>query len=301
MKRLSLKKCDKYNDKQIAMMVSKISILMNFLLSAFKLLAGILGKSGAMISDAIHSASDVFSTLIVIIGVNISNKDSDDEHQYGHERLECVASIILAIILFLTGLGIGYKGVMKIINRETETFLMPETIALVAAVISILLKECMYWYTRVVAKKVNSGALMADAWHHRSDALSSVGALIGIVGAKLGFAMADSIASIVISLFIVKVAYDIFMDSIEKLVDKSCDINLVEEMKRVILKQQGVIEIDDIRTRLFGSKIYVDIEIAADGNKTLVETHDVAQNVHDAIEREFPSVKHCMVHVNPRI
>lgn len=301
MKRLSLKKCDKYNDKQIAMMVSKISILMNFLLSAFKLLAGILGKSGAMISDAIHSASDVFSTLIVIIGVNISNKDSDDEHQYGHERLECVASIILAIILFLTGLGIGYKGVIKIINRETETFLMPETIALVAAVISILLKECMYWYTRVVAKKVNSGALMADAWHHRSDALSSVGALIGIVGAKLGFAMADSIASIVISLFIVKVAYDIFMDSIEKLVDKSCDINLVEEMKRVILKQQGVIEIDDIRTRLFGSKIYVDIEIAADGNKTLVETHDIAQNVHDAIEREFPSVKHCMVHVNPRI
>lgn len=301
MKRLSLKKCDKYNDKQIAMMVSKISILMNFLLSAFKLLAGILGKSGAMISDAIHSASDVFSTLIVIIGVNISNKDSDDEHQYGHERLECVASIILAIILFLTGLGIGYKGVIKIINRETETFLMPETIALVAAVISILLKECMYWYTRVVAKKVNSGALMADAWHHRSDALSSVGALIGIVGAKLGFAMADSIASIVISLFIVKVAYDIFMDSIEKLVDKSCDINLVEEMKRVILKQQGVIEIDDIRTRLFGSKIYVDIEIAADGNKTLVETHDVAQNVHDAIEREFPNVKHCMVHVNPRI
>lgn len=301
MKRLSLKKCDKYNDKQIAMMVSKISILMNFLLSAFKLLAGILGKSGAMISDAIHSASDVFSTLIVIIGVNISNKDSDDEHQYGHERLECVASIILAIILFLTGLGIGYKGVIKIINRETETFLMPETIALVAAVISILLKECMYWYTRVVAKKVNSGALMADAWHHRSDALSSVGALIGIVGAKLGFAMADSIASIVISLFIVKVAYDIFMDSIEKLVDKSCDINLVEEMKRVILKQQGVIEIDDIRTRLFGSKIYVDIEIAADGNKTLVETHDIAQNVHDAIEREFPNVKHCMVHVNPRI
>ncbi|MBE6048013.1 MAG: cation transporter [Clostridium sp.] len=301
MKRLSLKKCDKYNDKQIAMMVSKISILMNFLLSAFKLLAGILGKSGAMISDAIHSASDVFSTLIVIIGVNISNKDSDDEHQYGHERLECVASIILAIILFLTGLGIGYKGVIKIINRETETFLMPETIALVAAVISILLKECMYWYTRVVAKKVNSGALMADAWHHRSDALSSVGALIGIIGAKLGFAMADSIASIVISLFIVKVAYDIFMDSIEKLVDKSCDINLVEEMKRVILKQQGVIEIDDIRTRLFGSKIYVDIEIAADGNKTLVETHDIAQNVHDAIEREFSSVKHCMVHVNPRI
>lgn len=301
MKLLSFKTKEKNSDKDIAMRVSKITILINLLLSLFKLLAGVLGKSGAMISDAIHSASDVFSTFIVIIGVRIAGKASDAEHQYGHERFECVASIVLAIILAFTGIGIGYEGIIKIINRESETFLIPGTIALVAAIASIVIKEWMYWYTRAAAKEINSGALMADAWHHRSDALSSVGALIGIGGAKLGFVMADSIASVVISLFIVKAAYDVFKDSIDKLIDKSCDEKTVEEMKKVILKEEGVIDIDIIRTRLFGSKIYVDIEIAADGNKKLIETHQIAQNVHDSIEKKFSMVKHCMVHVNPRV
>ena len=157
----------------------------------------------------------------------------------------------------------------------------------------------MYWFTRAGAKKINSGALMADAWHHRSDALSSVGAFIGIFGARLGFPILDPIASIVICLFIGKAAYDIFKDAIDKLVDKSCEPELVEEMREVILEQEGVLAIDDIRTRLFGAKTYVDIEIAADGNKTLIEAHNIAQKVHDVIEREFTMVKHCMVHVNP--
>ena len=253
-----------------------------------------------MISDSIHSASDVFSTFIVVIGIRISNKASDDEHQYGHERFECVASIILSIILFLIGVGIGYEGILKIINREEKALAMPGTIALVAAIISIMVKEWMYWYTKKAAKKINSTALMADAWHHRSDSLSSIGALIGIAASKKGFPICDSIASIVIAIFIIKAAYEVFKDSIDKLIDKSCDVDVVENMKKVILNEEGVIDIDDIRTRLFGSKIYVDIEIAADGNKTLTEVHKIAQNVHDSIEREFPDVKHCMVHVNPR-
>ncbi|MCR4944506.1 MAG: cation diffusion facilitator family transporter [Clostridium sp.] len=291
----------KNNDsKDIAMKVSWISITANLLLSLFKLLAGIIGKSGAMISDSIHSASDVFSTFIVVIGIRISNKASDDEHQYGHERFECVASIILSIILFLIGVGIGYEGILKIINREEKALAMPGTIALVAAIISIMVKEWMYWYTKKAAKKINSTALMADAWHHRSDSLSSIGALIGIAASKKGFPICDSIASIVIAIFIIKAAYEVFKDSIDKLIDKSCDVDVVENMKKVILNEEGVIDIDDIRTRLFGSKIYVDIEIAADGNKTLTEVHKIAQNVHDSIEREFPDVKHCMVHVNPR-
>lgn len=301
MKLLDFKRKEICSDKEIAMRVSKVTIFINLLLSLFKLFAGIIGKSGAMISDAVHSASDVLSTFIVIIGVLISNKDSDAEHQYGHERLECVASIILSIILFATGIGIGYKGIIKIINESSETFEIPGMIALWAAIISIVVKEWMYWYTRAAAKKINSGALMADAWHHRSDSLSSVGALIGIGGAKLGFPMWDPIASIVISFFIAKAAYDIFKDAMEKMIDKSCDCETVEEMKNVILREEGVIDIDDIRTRLFGCRIYVDIEIAADGNKKLVETHKIAQQVHDSIEREFPMVKHCMVHVNPRI
>ena len=286
-------------EKQIAMRISTISIIVNLGLSLFKLFAGVFARSGAMISDAVHSASDVFSTFIVMIGVHISSKKSDAEHQYGHERLECIASIILAGILFVTGIGIGITGVEKIMAGTVGELAVPGTLALVAAVVSVAIKEWMYWFTRAGAKKINSGALMADAWHHRSDALSSVGAFIGIFGARLGFPILDPLASIVICLFIGKAAYDIFKDAIDKLVDKSCEPELVEEMREVILEQEGVLAIDDIRTRLFGAKTYVDIEIAADGNKTLIEAHNIAQKVHDVIEREFTMVKHCMVHVNP--
>lgn len=286
--------------KKTAMRVSAVSIIVNVALSLFKLLAGMVAHSGAMISDAVHSASDVFSTFIVIIGVNIAEKRSDNEHQYGHERMECVASIILAVILSGTGIMIGYGGMKKIIYSNYGNLEMPGILALVAAITSILVKEWMFWYTRGAAKKINSGALMADAWHHRSDALSSVGAFAGILGARLGFKILDPVASVLICIFIEKAAYDIFKDSIDKLVDKSCDDKTVERIKQVISEQIGVLGIDDIRTRLFGSKIYVDVEISADGNKTLNETHDIAENVHESIENEFPTVKHCMVHVNPQ-
>lgn len=168
------------------MQVSTVSIVVNLLLSVFKLLAGIIGKSGAMVSDAIHSASDVFSSFIVIIGVSLAGKESDEGHQYGHDRLECVAAIILAVVLLITGAGIGIDGVNKIINGTNGNQTIPGIIAMVAAIISIATKEWMYWFTRSAAKKINSGAVMADAWHHRSDALSSIGALIGIIGARSG-------------------------------------------------------------------------------------------------------------------
>lgn len=287
--------------EKLAMKVSKITIIINLVLSLFKFMAGLLASSGAMISDAIHSASDVFSTFIVIIGVKISNKQSDKEHQYGHERMECVASLILAIILLATGIGIGVAGVKKILNGNYDELQMPGILALIAAIISIVVKEWMYWYTRAAAKKINSGALMADAWHHRSDAMSSVGALIGIFGARIGFPVLDPVASVVICLFIVKAAYDIFKDAIDKMIDKSCDDNTVERMRSLISEQEGVEGIDEIKTRLFGAKIYVDIEIAADGELTLLQSHHIAEIVHDAIEQEFKTVKHCMVHVNPSV
>lgn len=295
----SNKSMDTFYEKKIAMRVSVVSIIVNAILSLFKLFAGIFAKSNAMISDAIHSASDVFSTFIVIIGVNIANKQSDEEHQYGHERLECVAAIILAVILAATGIGIGINGLEKILGGSYWELEVPGMIALIAAIISIVVKEWMYWYTRSAAKKINSGALMADAWHHRSDSLSSIGALIGILGARLGYPIFDPVASVVICIFIIKAAYDIFKDAIDKLVDKSCDEETVEKIKKVIMNQEGVLGIDLLRTRLFGSKIYVDVEISADGNKPLKETHAIAEKVHDAIEEEFKTVKHCMVHVNP--
>lgn len=286
-------------NEQIAMQVSANSIAVNLMLSIFKLIAGLLASSGAMISDAIHSASDVLSTIIVIIGVKISGKASDEDHPYGHDRFECVASIILAILLGVTGVGIGLTGVQKLIAGHYDTLAIPGILALAAAVISIVVKEIMYWYTRNAAKKINSGALMADAWHHRSDALSSVGSFVGIFGARMGFPMLDSLASVVICLFVVKAAVDIFRDAISKMTDRSCDQKTVNEMHDCIMNIQGVEGIDLLKTRSFGSKYYVDIEISADGNKKLWETHAIAENVHQAIEHQFPLVKHCMVHVNP--
>lgn len=286
-------------EHNLAYRVSAVSIIVNLILSFLKLVAGIVASSGAMVSDAVHSASDVFSTVIVIVGIAVSRKKSDEDHQYGHERMECMASLLLAAVLALTGAGIGISGIRKIAGGNYGALAVPGVLALAAALISIAVKEWMYWYTRAAAKKINSGALMADAWHHRSDALSSVGALIGIAGARMGYPVLDAVASVVICLFIEKAALDIFKDAMDKMVDKSCPDELVEQMKKVILGQRGVIAIDDIKTRLFGDKIYVDVEFSADGSKSLEESHAIAEGVHGAIEKEFPAVKHCMVHVNP--
>lgn len=285
--------------EKAAMKVSFVSIVANIVLSVFKLFAGVLAHSGAMISDAIHSASDVFSTIVVIIGIKAAGKASDKEHPYGHERMECVAAIILATVLAVTGIGIGYNAVIKILSGDYAALEVPGFLALVAAIVSIAVKEGMYWYTRACARKINSGALMADAWHHRSDALSSVGALAGIAGARLGYPVCDAVASLCICIFIGKAAYDIFKDAVDKMVDKACGDELERDLKNCALSQEGVLGVDLLRTRVFGNKIYVDIEIRADGNATLRDAHKIAEHVHDSIEQSFSSVKHIMVHVNP--
>ena len=286
-------------NEHLAMHVSYVSIVVNILLSAFKLFAGNIGHSAAMISDAIHSASDVFSTFIVIIGIHISNKASDSTHQYGHEKLEDIAAMFLAFILLVTGLGIGYEGMKNIFSDNYEHLQAPTSIALVAAIISIVVKEAMFWYTKGAAVKINSGALMADAWHHRSDAFSSIGSLIGIGGAMLGYPIMDSLASVVICLMIIYAAWKIFIDATNKLVDHACDEETLAAMRKHVLSQDGVHGIDEIRTRMFGAKFYVDIDISADGNQSLYHAHHIAEKVHDTIESNFPNVKHCMVHVSP--
>ena len=289
------------NASAVAMKVSVISIVINIALSLLKLLAGVLASSGAMISDAVHSASDVFSTFVVIVGVKLAEAKPDKEHPYGHERMECVASVLLAAVLAATGIGIGLKGTEKIVYSANEEIAVPGTFALAAAVISIIAKELMFRYTKKAAKRIDSGALLADAWHHRSDALSSVGSFAGILGARLGMPVLDPLASVIICVFIVKAAADIFRDAIDKMVDKSCPDDVIEQMREVIMQTDGVLGIDEFKTRLFGSKIYVEVEILMDSEKTLVEAHETAEEVHDSIESHFTNVKHCMVHVNPDI
>lgn len=286
---------------RVANRVAFVTIFENVLLALGKLIAGLIGHSSAMISDAVHSASDVFSTIVVLIGVKLSSKESDKEHPYGHERLECVAAIVLAVVLLLTGLGIGYDAIKNILGGNYKELTAPTVLALVAAIISIVAKEAMYWYTRYYAKRIDSSALMADAWHHRSDALSSVGALIGIGGAMLGYPVMDSIASLVIFFFIAKAAYDIFKDAIDKMVDHACDEETEKAIYDAVLEQEEVLGIDMLQTRIFGNKIYVDLEIQLDENYTLKKAHDIAEEVHEHIEQNFPKVKHIMVHVNPAV
>lgn len=286
---------------RIATRVSVVSIIGNIALSVFKLLAGLFAHSGAMVSDAVHSASDVISSVVVIIGIRLAAKESDKEHPYGHERLECVAAILLAVLLFSTGLGIGVNACKDIFTEQRNTLAIPGVLALIAAVVSIVTKESMYWYTRYNAKRIDSGALMADAWHHRSDALSSIGAFIGIVGARMGYPIADSLASLIICVFIAKASIEIFMDAVDKMVDHACDEEVENAIKNTVLKEKEVKRVDLLQTRVFGNKIYVDLEIALDGDMNLRESHEIAERVHDSIEGDFPKVKHIMVHVNPFI
>ena len=285
--------------KDTAMHVSKVSITVNVVLTCGKLAAGILGRSHAMISDAVHSASDVFSTLIVMAGVSMSAKQSDKEHPYGHERLECVAALFLAVILCATGLGIGFGAVREVVSGEVKDAAIPGLMALAAAIVSIVVKEWMYRYTIKAADSIHSSALKADAWHHRSDALSSVGAFVGICGARMGFAFMDPAASIVICIFICKASLDVLRDALDKMVDKACDEETAQAIRRTALAPPGVVRIDGLKTRLFGPRMYVDIEIAVDGRLNLQQAHTISREVHDMVEEQFPQVKHCAVQINP--
>jgi len=284
-------------NEKIVYKVSTVSIIWNVVLSGIKLIAGVFGKSGALISDAVHSLSDVISTVIVIIGTYISNQEDDEDHPYGHDRFECVAAIILSILLVVVAFFMIHSSFERL--SSTAEYVRPLGIGIYAAALSIIVKEGMYWYTRHYAKMLDSSLLMADAWHHRSDAFSSVGALVGIVLEQMNVPKADTYAELIISLFIIKVAYDVFKDAVDRMVDKSCDEETLKGMRKVISSIDGVEKIDLIKTRVFGSKMYIDIEISADGNLTLKDSHDIAENVHDTLEREYENVKHCMVHVNP--
>lgn len=279
--------------------LSVVGIGGNVFLSAFKLFAGVVGQSSAMVSDAVHSLSDVFATIIALMGVKLGKKEADEDHPYGHERLECLAAVILGAILIATGIGIGKVGLERIVAGDYASLPVPGVIALVAAIVSIVLKEAMFWYTRHYARVIRSSAFEADAWHHRSDALSSVGALIGVGGSMLGYPVLDPIASVIICLLIFKQGIEIIVDAVKKMLDTSCDESFEQEVRGLVERDARVESIDLLRTRQFGDKVYIDLEIALDGTMPLVDAHAIAEEVHDAIEHAFPEVKHVMIHVNP--
>ncbi|MDO5518001.1 MAG: cation diffusion facilitator family transporter, partial [Clostridium sp.] len=245
----------------VGLKVSRNTIIGNMILGIGKVICGVIGSSTAMLADGIHSFSDVFTTIGVIIGLKLSSKEADEGHPYGHERIESISSLFLSVVLFIVALGIGYSGIRNII---TNNYTIPGTLALIAAVISIFVKEWMYFYTIKYAKKYNSSSLKADAWHHRSDSLSSIGALIGIIGARMGYPILDPLVAVIICIIIVKVSYDICRQSIVQLIDSSASREEVEVIKEKILNIDGVIKIDNLKTRQYANKLYVDVDISVD-------------------------------------
>lgn len=286
-------------DEKTIRRLSRVGIFGNILLTAFKLYAGIKGRSSAMVSDAVHSLSDVFATVIASIGARISRKAPDDSHPYGHDRFESVAGLILGIILAATGLGIGKSGIEKIISGSSTGFTVPGILPLIAAAVSIAAKEAMYRYTIFHAKRMRSAAFEADAWHHRSDAISSVGSLLGIAAARMGFPVMDPVISLLICIFILKVAWDIGSEAVRGLLDTSCGTLIESEIRRFIEERDNVESLDLLQTRRFGSMAYVDVEISVDRTLSLIDAHAISEELHDELEKNFPQVKHVMIHVNP--
>ena len=294
----------KINDKKKAFKiinkVAIVTIVVNLVLAVGKFLAGIFGHSTAMISDAVHSSSDVLSTLIVLVGARIAVKNEDKDHNYGHDKFESIASILLAMLLFATALALGWTGIKSIADAaKGGEFVKPTLAALIAAIVSIVVKEGMYWYTIYYAKKLDSQALKADAWHHRSDAFSSVAGFVGILGAMLGVYVLEGIATVLIALLIIKVSYDIVKIVLRQLTDHAAPEELVGKIYKTINDDEDVKNVDLLKTRISGSIIYVEAEIAVDRELSIVEAHDIAQRVHDKIETTFEEVRHIVIHVNP--
>lgn len=280
--------------------VSLLSLILNILLSAAKLGCGILGHSSGLVADSVHSLSDVVTTLIVMAAFFVASKNADNNHQYGHDKYESLASFCIAIILAYTGIKLGYESLCSILNQEYLHAEIPTFLTLVIAAISIAIKGIMFKITIRAGKRIHSDSLTADAWHHLSDSLSSIGSLLGIVCARyLGILIADKIAGVIICLFILKVAYDIGILAVKKLTDTSCTMKEQKEIEQIVYSFPQVKHIDSLKTRLFGDGYYLDLEIALDAQSTLYESHCVAESIHDEIEKQIPEVKHCLIHMNP--
>ncbi|MEF9991051.1 MAG: cation diffusion facilitator family transporter [Romboutsia sp.] len=277
--------------------VTLLSIFWNVILTIIKVLAGLFGRSSAMIADAMHSASDIISSIGVLIGNKVSKTPNDKEHNYGHEKAETLVSFLLSILLIFVSLKIGYSGFISLLNLDRVQ--VPTIFPLIVSVISVAIKEYQYRITIKVANKINSPSLKADAWHHRSDALSSVAAFIGIGGSLLGFKALDPIASIAVGLFVAKVGYDILKDSTNELMDYSIDEDQEKQIKLIASETDGVINLGDLRTRKHGAMAYVDLTICVDKDIAVFEGHEIASNLEKCIIKNMKFVKGITIHVEP--
>ena len=276
----------------------------NLLLLLFKFVAGIVGHSAAMLADAVHSLSDFVTDIIVLVFVSISGKPQDKSHDYGHGKYETLAMTMIGFALLAVAIGILYSGVSKIVAwAQGEPLEAPGMLALWAALLSIILKEIVYRYTMIKSRQLNSPALEANAWHHRTDALSSLGTAIGIGGAIfLGrrWTVLDPVASVIVGVLIVKVSFDLLRNGIGDLMERSLPDAMEEEMLRLVAELPGIVEPHDLRTRRIGNHYAIELHIRMDGDITLREAHDKASEVEDLLRNHYGKETHVAVHVEPK-
>ncbi len=278
-----------------------MTMIINAFLAVMKMLAGIFGKSSVLISDAVNSIGDIATNIVVYISAIFSRKERDKDHPYGHEKYDSIISIFLGVAIIITAFEVGREAVIKLYDffvygTAIDT---PKWFALAAAALTILIKEFLFQKTKRDAKKAHSGALLAQAWDHRSDTIASFGAIVGITGVMLGASYLDPIASLLIAFFILRLGYRIVASGVGQVVDKSADPITEQTIKDIVVKYPEIQSLDVIKTRMFGMKIYVDLEISMDFQLSLEKSHSVAQRLHDEIEEAIPEVLHCMIHCNP--
>jgi len=286
-----------------AQKVTWVGFFVNLVLTTFKLLAGIFGKSTAMLADGIHSLSDFITDLVVLVFIGVSGKDKDKDHRYGHGKYETFATLIISLVLLAVGVGIFWSGLSKVIEViQGKSIEQPTLIALIAALISIVAKELLFWYTKNAGMRINSQAVIANGWHHRSDAFSSIGTALGISGAMfLGekWRILDPVAGIIVSIFIAKVAIDLAMPSIHELLERSLPEATENEIADIINSDTRILAFHNLKTRKIGNLIAVDIHIKLDRNISFVHSHDIATQLEIALRNRFGEKTITNVHTEP--
>lgn len=271
-------------------------IAVNIVLAGIKLIVGLMYNSAALTADAAHSLSDLFSSFVVLIGMRIASRPEDKNHPYGHEKLEAVAAKLLAIILITTAVFIGWNAINNLVSPSEY---IPSIPVLAVAAISILMKETMYHFTRRVAVEIGSNTLMADAWHHRSDALSSIAVLLGAGASQLGFLYGDAIAALVVSLMVAWTGITIYRQSVYDLTDTAASSDVEQEICSIVTSTEMVRDVSWMKTRHHGNRIFVDMAIEIDGDMSVEDSHSIASHLKNKLKEELPIIKEVLIHVNP--
>ncbi len=283
--------------------VTLIGSVVNLLLTVGKIIAGIVGKSSAMVADGVHSLSDLVTDIIVLVFIRVSGKERDSNHKYGHGKYETFATMLISFALMIVGIGILWTGAKKVLDSINGVIIeQPGYIALYAALISIITKEGLYWYTKIIGVKVNSQAMVANAWHHRSDAFSSIGTALGISGAILlgeKWRVLDPIAGIIVSFFILKVAWDIANPSIKELLESSLPEKTENDILGIIKNTSGVKGFHNLRTRKIGDIFAIEVHIKVDKELTVESSHQIATQVEKSLRDKFGNQSHIGIHIEP--